>query len=279
LAASCSLIESPEAAYGKARAAFFSGDLDGAIAYASAGEARWKRDARPRWFWEFRLLRAEALTAESRNKDAADLLNQPIPAGSQLEVRRLIDKAALLPRADAAKLLQEARAAVTDPELEIRIDLSEGIARLTDSDAGEPAFREALRLAQRERSVYWQSVALNNLSLSSKRLFRYEESIRLGLQALDGARKAGARRAAAWADGNLGSTYALLGDFDPAFEHQDKAVRVFEQIGARSNLAIALGELGLLYDLQGETGKASTTLQKAYRTARRSETLRTCLSL
>lgn len=270
MAASCLHTESPDAAYAQARRAFLSGDLNGAVAEASAGAAHWKSNANFQWYWEFRLLQAEALIAETKNKDAAALLNQPVPAApglSQLEVRRLIDKAGLLPRAEAAKLLQQARAAVTEPELAIRISLSEGILRLNENDAGEPAFRDALHIAERERDIYWQAMALNNLSNSSKKLHRYEDAIGLGLQALDAARKAGSRRVAALADGNLGSTYALLGDFDLAFQHQDKAQHVFEQIGARSNLAIALGELGLLYDLQGDSSKAVDTLQKAYQIA------------
>jgi CHAT domain-containing protein/tetratricopeptide (TPR) repeat protein len=265
-AAACSLTERPEAAYSKARTAFLSGDLDRAIADANAGAARWKDDRNPAWFWKFRLLQAEALTAQFKNKDAAELLSQPIPSGpglNQLEVQRLVDQA-ILPGPGAAKLLQQARAAVTDPELEMRISLREGALRLNESDAGEPAFRAALQLAEREHNVYWQATALNNLSLSSKRLRRYEDSVNQGLQALNIATKARARRVAALADGNLGSTYALLGDFEPAFEHQDRAVRVFEQIGAPQNLTIALGELGLLYDLQGDTGKAIANYEKAY---------------
>jgi CHAT domain-containing protein len=270
MAASCSHTKSPDAAYSQARRAFLNGDLKRAVTDASAGAARWKNDANSPWFWKFRLLQAEALTAESKSKDAAALLNQPVPAGpglSQLEVRRLIDKAGLLPRAEALKLLQQARAAVTEPELAIRIRLAEGIPRLNDNDAGEPSFRDALHLAEQEHDLYWQAMALNNLSNSSKKLHRYEDSINLGLRALDAAEKAGARRVAALADGNLGSTYALLGDFDLAFQHQDKAQHVFEQIGAPSNLTIALGELGLLYDLQGESGKAVATLEKAYHIA------------
>jgi CHAT domain-containing protein/Flp pilus assembly protein TadD len=270
MAASCSHTLSPDAEYGQARRAFLGGDLNRAVAEASAGAAHWKSDANSPWYWKFRLLQAEALIAETKNKDAAALLNQPAPAAPelrQLEVRRLIDKAGLLPRAEAAKLLQQARAAVTEPELAIRISLSEGILRLNENDAGEPAFRDALHIAERERDIYWQAMALNNLSNSSKKLHRYEDAIGLGLQALDAAGKAGSRRVAALADGNLGSTYALLGDFDLAFQHQDKAQHVFEQIGARSNLTIALGELGLLYDLQGDSSKAVDTLQKAYQIA------------
>jgi CHAT domain-containing protein len=268
LAASCCSSESPDAAYSRASEAYFRGDLDKAILYASASGARWNSDRNSPWFWKFRLQQAEALHAESKDVEAAGLLSDPVPARAelnQLEVRRLIDKATLpSDKATAAKLLQEAGAAVTDPELKIRVSLVEGSFHRRESDAGEASFRAALEMANRERNLYYQASALNNLSLSSKALQRYEESIALGLQALDIADRTGARRIAAAAHGNLGSTYALLGRFDLAFEHQEKAIRIFEEIGARPNLTTALGELGLQYDLQGETDLAVVALQKAY---------------
>jgi CHAT domain-containing protein/tetratricopeptide (TPR) repeat protein len=269
LAASCSRTGSPDAAYAQSRRAFLSGDLDTAIALASAGAARFKSDRNSPWFWKFRLLQAEALSAEYRNKEAAELLADPVPAtvgSSQLEAQRLVDQANL-PVAGVANLLQQARAAATDPELQIRISLREGSLHLNEADAGEPFFRTALEVANREGNSYWEAMALNNLSISKKRLRRFEDSIDLGLQALDVARKAGAHRAEAFADGNLGSIYALLGDFEPAFEHQDRAERVLERIGARNNQAIALGELGLLYDLQGNTAKAAAYYERAYKLA------------
>src|ERR1700678_692931 len=139
LASSCLRTESPAVAYAKTRAAFFRGDLDLAVASASVGAAGWKSDRNSPWFWRFRLLQAEALTLQYKNEEAAALLKEPVPPGpasSQLEVQRLIDQANL-PGADAAKLLKQARAAATDPELEIRIILSEGALRRNDDDAGE----------------------------------------------------------------------------------------------------------------------------------------------
>ncbi len=271
LGASCWRSEPPDVAYGRARGAYLSGDLDKAIAYASAGGARWKGDPTSPWFWKFRLVKAEALSAESKNREAGELLSQPVPARaelSQLEVRRLIDKAALpSSKADAAGLLQQARAAVTDPELKIRVNLLEGSFHRKESDAGEPFFRAALALANQERNLYYQASALNNLSLSSKALQHYEDSIALGLQALAAAGAAGARRVAAAAHGNLGSTYAYLGDFELASEHQEQAVGIFDEIGARKNLTTALGELGLMYDRQGNSAKAIANYQKAFQIA------------
>jgi CHAT domain-containing protein/tetratricopeptide (TPR) repeat protein len=267
---SCSRFESPEAAYRRAQSLFIGGNLDQAAAYASSNAGRWRSNPDSPWFWKFRLLEAEALAAESRNKDSEKLLGDPVPplpALAQLEVRRLIDLAPLRSRSEAAEILRKASAAVTDPELEIRIRLSEGILASKEKDAGELSFRAALAIADRLGNSYWQANALSNLSYSSKFKQRYEESLDLGLRALTAAGKSGARRVAARAHGNLGSTYAYLGEFELALEHQGKAAEIFEAIGARSNLMTALGELGVLYDRQDQYPKALASYKHAFEIA------------
>src|SRR5262245_66324363 len=82
------------------------------------------------------------------------------------------------------------------------------------------------------------------------------------------AEKAGARRVAALARNNLCSAYSFLGEFEPALEHEEKAVQILTVTGDRRNLMIALGELGLLYDRQGETKKAIPNYERAYQIAR-----------
>jgi CHAT domain-containing protein len=268
--ASCSRFESPDAAYRRAQSLFIGGSLDEAAAYASSNAARWSGNPNSPWYWKFRLLEAEALAAESKNKDLEKLIGDPVPplpALRQLEVRRLIDLAPLRPRNEAEEILRRAGAAVTDPELEIRIRLSEGILASKEKDAGETSFRAALAIADRLGNPYWQANALSNLSYSSKFKQRYEESLDLGLRALTAAGKAGARRVAARAHGNLGSTYAYLGEFELALDHQGKAAEIFETIGARSNLMTALGELGVLYDRQEQFPKAIASYQRAFEIA------------
>jgi CHAT domain-containing protein len=263
---SCSRSESPEAAYRHAQSAYIAGNLEEAATYAASNSARWKHDPNSPWFWKFRLLEAEVLAAESKDKEAEKLVSDPVPpvpALSQLEVRRLIDLAPLRP-SEAAEILHKAAAAVTDPELEIRIRLLEGILAPKESEARASCFRAALAIADRLGNPYWQALALSNLSYSSKARQRYEESLDLGLRALDAAGKAGARRLAAQAHGNVGSVYAFFGEFELALEHQGKAAEIFEAIGARSNLMTALGELGLLYDRQDQFPKAIASYKRAF---------------
>lgn len=269
--ASCSRFESPETAYRRAQSSFIAARLDEAASYAASGAARFSKDPNSPWFWKFRLLEAEALAAESKNKDLEKLLGDsvpPLPALRQLEVRRLIDLAFLRPRA-TAEILRQAAAAATDPELEIRIKLSQGILASKESDAGEASFRDALAIADRLGNPYWQANALSNLSYSFKFQQRYEEALDFGLRALAAADKAeaGAPRVAAQAHGNLGSVYGYLGEFEMAFEHEGKAAKIFEAIGARYNWMTALGEIGLLYDRQDQFPKAIASYKRAFEIA------------
>jgi CHAT domain-containing protein len=267
--ASCSRFESPEAAYRRAQSSFIAGKLDEAASSAASNAAHFRNNPNSPWFWKFRLLEAEALAAESKNKDLEKLLGDPVPplpALRQLEVRRLIDLAPLRPR-ETAEILRRASAAVTDPELDIRIKLSQGNLAFKEKDAGEASFRAALAIADRLGNPYWQGNALSNLSYSFKFQQRYEEALDFGLRALAAAAKAGAPRVAAQAHGNLGSVYGYLGEFELAFEHQEKAAELFERIGARSNLMIALGELGILYDRQDQFSKAIASYKRAFEIA------------
>jgi CHAT domain-containing protein len=257
--------------YALAWAAFAAGDLAAAGREASSYSTRAQKEPDSYWVLCLKLLDAEVLTAQSKWNSARDLLLTPIPAKpelAQLEVRRLIDLAIVdiqlgVEAAKIPELLAQARAAVRDPELRIRLELAEGMAARQWQDARQ-SDSDAADLAAKTGFPYWHAVALNNLSRTLKKLERYEESIDAGQRALAAAKKLGARRVAAMAHGNLGSTYAILGDFDSAFEHQRQGIAIFEAIGARANLMTALGELGLAYDGDGDYPDAIANYRKAY---------------
>jgi CHAT domain-containing protein len=192
------------------------------------------------------------------------------PELGQLEVRRLIDLVAvdLQIKGEAAKvpaILAQARALVRDPELRVRLDLTEALAAFRPRpEAARQSDLAAADLAARERLPYWQAVALNNLCYALKRLGQYDESVDAGERSLAAAEKLGANRIAALAHLNLGSTYAILGDLENAVAHERKAVTVFDSTGARENLMTSLGELGLAYDDAGDSANAIANYQKAY---------------
>jgi CHAT domain-containing protein len=270
---SCSRSQSAEQAYAHAWAEFVAGDLQAAGREASSYAARAQKEPDSYWILSLKLLDAEVLYAQSNWKAAHDLLAAPIPAKpglGQLEVRRLIDLVAadLQISGETARIpesLAQARAAARDPELCVRLSLTEAlaafkahpeVARLSDIAAADRAAKERL--------PYWHAVALNNLCYALKKLGRYDESVDAGQRSLAAADKLGARRIAAMAHLNLGSVYAILGDFDNAFEHQRQAVATFDAIGARESLMIALGELGLAYDGNGDFPNAIANYRRAY---------------
>src|ERR1035437_9239622 len=230
-----------EEAYRDALAAYARGDLRQAAETARRNSDRMRGGPDVVSFWKFRLLEAEALTAQSRNREAETLLADPLshrPELAQLEVRRLIDLANLPGhRRQAADLLRQGRQRVADPELEIRIYLTEGSLASNDPKAADAAFHAALQKAHLQTNPYWEPLALKNLSYSSRKQNRYEEAIDYGVQALVAADKMGARRIAALARENMISAYLYLGDFDSALSNGRAAVRIFEAIGARADLA------------------------------------------
>ena len=271
---SCTRAEPAQRAYSRAWAAFVAGDLGAAGRETSSYDTRVQEEPNSYWVLSLKLLDAEVLNAQSNWNRARDLLLAPIPANpelGQLEVRRLIDLAIvdLQFKGEAAKIpgiLAQARAAVRDPEPRIRLDLAEGVVAMKTGrpQAAQQSFGAAADRAAKEGLLYWQALALNNLSYALKSLRRYEESIGAGQSALAAAEKLGARKVAALACLNLGSAYAILGDSDNAFGHLRQAAAIFEAIGARADLMTTLGELGLAYDGDGDLPNAIANYRKAY---------------
>jgi CHAT domain-containing protein len=272
----CTFTHSPDEAYRHAWSLYVSGDLPAAARELAPEVNRRRRDADSPWHWKFRLLDAEVLLAQGKRQEAEALLRDspaPKPELEQLEIRRLLDLAASLDAtrsAEAEAMLARARARVRDPELAIRLQLVEGVVLLNQRKTAEAeaAFRSAADMAGRQAIDYWQAQALSNLAYACRLNHRYEESVEAGLRALAVAEKTGARRVAAQAHGNLGSTYSYLGEFEQAVSHEEQSAKMLEQVGDRANLAIGLGELGLLYDRQGDTAKAAAAYQRAYQLAR-----------
>jgi CHAT domain-containing protein len=277
LLASCSVFESRGAVYDRAQSAYLQGDLFSALAQASAGASRFGSDSKSPWSWKFKLLQAETLAAQSRITEARALLRNPVPTGpglgkdgpdlSQLEVRRLLDLVPLTPLNERVKLFQQARAAVTDPELAIRLQINEGVYLVNAADP-DARLRQALATAQHQGNAYWQAAALLNLSYNSKKSRRYEEAVQLGLRAVAVAEQVKARRLAALARGNLGSAYNLLGEADAALQNQELAIRYFQANGLRQNLMTALGEIGLIQDARDDSQAAIDNYTRAFRLAR-----------
>jgi CHAT domain-containing protein len=280
---SCSRVEPAQRVYERALAAYIAGDLPAAGREAATYTAPQKKEPASYWVWSLKLLEAEVLNAQAEANRARDLLRDPLPARpelAQLEVRRLIDLAISEIQsggqsARVQELLAQARAAVRDPELRLRLDLTAGRAEQDErryEAARQTYMAAAVRAADdgglsASQRLYWQAQARNNLSYALKKLGRYEDSIDAGRSALDAAEKCGAQRVAALVHVNLGAAYAILGDFDAAIDHQQRAIVILKSIGAQRDLMTAFGELGLAYDGGDDLPDAIATYRKAYELA------------
>ena len=170
----------------------------------------------------------------------------------------------------ASTLWEQARVTAKDPETSIRLNLAQGSYAFNNGKAAEAQsdFLQALRTGEQIGDLYQQGQALSSLCASARQLHQYEDSVSYGQRALQIADGIGARRTAAFAHGNLGSTFTWLGNYDAALENEQKAVKTFQEIGARSNLMIHLGELGLIYDRQDQLQEALVNYTRAYDLAR-----------
>ncbi len=265
----CGPFRGPGAAYAQAQEEYRRGDLAQAAAGALRGAQRWRGNPDSPWFWNFRLLAAEALTAEAKYREAEDLLRGPIPPrfGEQC-ARRFVDRANLnvSRQRDGSEDLRQARPLVRGGELDIRIDLIEGIQALNEhrNQRAHELFHSALDKAVRSGDHYLEASALTDLIFSSKRLNRNEEAIEFGQRALLEAQKVGARRLEALIHGNMGSSYGNLGEIDEGLKHERLAVDMAAQMGMRSAEMIDTGELGGIYDRFLDDANAAAYFRKAY---------------
>jgi CHAT domain-containing protein/tetratricopeptide (TPR) repeat protein len=238
----------------------------------AAEQWRGDRDRSP-WHWSLRLLAAEALIYQAKYAEAGSLLGDAVPEQfSQVRARQLIDRAllSLYSSGNVGDWLRQARVIVRAPDLSIRLESVAGNQEYFQrhNEQAQEFYRAALDRAVRYGDPYYLASALNNVSLTSKRLNRFEESIDFGERAIAEAVKAGARRVEASAHSNVGSSYAYLGQFEVALRHQRKGLEMLRQMGMRSAEMVALGELGLTVDMAGDSDGAIRQYRIAYDMAR-----------
>jgi tetratricopeptide (TPR) repeat protein len=266
IAPSC--VHPPAPSYNQARAAYFHGEFPEVIRLATLGMER-----APRQYWQFRLLKAEALLEQGKVRDALPLIESPGSLTGQLEVRRLIDDA-LARRSDpktAFRLLDQAQARVTDNELQLQILQLQGILAFTPGkgDEAEAKVRQALALAIKTHADYYAARSLVSLGYFRKMNNRYSDAIDLNEEALAIARKLGAARVAAGALLNLTYLYAFFGDFERGVQDGKEAVAIFARIGDEQRYVNTIGDLAVSLNMQGQTQEAISWQKKGFDLARR----------
>ena len=271
-AASCSRPDSPRQGYQRLWEMYVSGNLPKTIQAVSREADRWKDRRNSTWFWQFHLLHVEALLAQGKTSQASDLLAGPVPAIPaliQLSYRRQVDLAhacLLSDRTRAMEMLDQAAALVSDPDLRLRIHLLKGAGWLAahDIDRAQEEFETVRRQAAAGRNPYREAGALNNLSLCLRNREQYEKAVALASEAVDKAGQARASMVQAQAHNNLGNYYLYLGNLSDASKHLQQALKLFEAIDARADLAVNSNVLGLVYSAQADVARATQSHERAY---------------
>lgn len=268
---SCRKGEFPQQRYEQATAALRHGNLKEARRLATlhpTNDGAWRS--------KFRLLDAEILLVEGRAKQALPLLSNA-SSDDYLEARRLMLQGDGLLRLDrydeASRALDEARKRATALQafdLMVEVDRLRGLLLTIRNQVPEAAriLDTALSQAGQLRDPYLQAAVSITLAVNRMRVFRYDEALAFGMQALRFAEGCGAERLRASALGNLGLCTARLGDFDKAHAYSEQAADLRERLGDPQSLQSGLGALGNIYMLEGDAIRAIPCYQRALAVAK-----------
>jgi tetratricopeptide (TPR) repeat protein len=105
------------------------------------------------------------------------------------------------------------------------------------------AYQQALALAQAGAHAHDIAATLDNLALCEKRLGRYDEALRLALEALTQHRRHGDDARLAVCLNNLGSMFTFMDDDEAAKVHLREALQLSERHGLVSTRAFVLANL------------------------------------
>jgi CHAT domain-containing protein len=230
--------------------------------------------------WEMRLWLSDALIAQSKYPEAAEVLARKLPARlshRSIAVRCLLQRAMLEIRLNnndrAESLLAEAEALAGTYQPLLLADVFGRRAVIATNrrhfDAAEADARKSIRLARRQHDRLFEINALATLGRLRTLQSRYDEAVAYHQQALALASEAGMRSKIEKLSGNLGWTQILLGDFDGALETLTNSLAIAESIGAEYDTVPCLDNLGSIFLHNRDYRKALAYYQKGVVVARR----------
>jgi CHAT domain-containing protein len=230
--------------------------------------------------WEMRLWLSDALIAQSKNAEAADVLARKLPARlghRSVAVRYLLQRAMLEIRLNnndgAESLLAKAEVLAETYQPLLLADVFGRRAVIAtsrrDFDEAEENAQKSIRRARRQHDRLFEINALATLGRLRTLQSRYDEAVAYHQQALALASEAGMRSKIEKLSGNLGWTQILLGDFDGALETLTNSLAIAESIGAEYDTVPCLDNLGSISVHNHDYRKALAYYQKAVLVARR----------
>jgi CHAT domain-containing protein len=227
----------------------------------------------PKRYWQFRLLKAQALTELGKYSDALDAIESDPPRGPEfadLRAHRLLDAAWVYFRLGdydrAAQQLNDADSQAKsgghpDPDRlrdiayrKLYVDASRG-----DFDSARRTF-ERIRSLQGDPNDPYLLGAYGYLLL---RAARYEEAAQYFEAALPAKVASGNPVELAAFYNNLGAIYYNLGDLDRALDYLQRAEPLLRKGGDDSGLRLCLNTIGLIHKDHSEYPQAIDYLKRA----------------
>ncbi len=199
--------------------------------------------ANEEWRWHFRILRAEILVRDGKNKEALALLDQELPpqlAASDISAwRRIVQGSAsysLNRFEDSEKFLQQAEtlASANRPELLGEVRLRKGTLGFYRGDlpSADREYRSALPLARNQHNQFLESAVLGNLGMTATGMEHFDEAIEWDREALKLSQSVGAQGSVALILGNMGWCYFEMGDYEKALPLLKQAEELSARAGA-----------------------------------------------
>ncbi len=230
--------QTPDAIYIKVEKEFIAGELQKARDHAKEANQRFASSG-PNWESSFRLELAKILIWQGENADALALLQQPLPAHSNVESQ--VRQKALFSIAQARLgHLDQAKQTILDAErscpegpLRIEISTAEGTidVQAGNFDDAERAFQSALMGASRNGNQFFQTQAFVNLGVVAMQEMHYEDALLHFSDASNVARSIGAKLLLEKAVGNIGWIYYKTGDFQRSLDNYREAEKQAAELG------------------------------------------------
>ena len=256
------------------------GDLQQALALTDRGLGQFENNTNPKWYWKFRLLKAEVLLTQGKISEASNLLQEPAPAPvdtPEFRARVLLDRGLTeywfshYSRAEQLlhQSLQIAEAHNLVPLVtEIKCRRGMVLTRLGDAAGSESDLRDALQLARQSKDTYLEASVLGNLGFLRMSRARYDEAISWFGQSLALLGQLQAKVSTARVLNNIGYCYAQLGESEEATPLFERAARLAADTGDLTDRYISLGRLADSFQDKGDDKSALSYYQQAIDAAR-----------
>jgi DNA-binding SARP family transcriptional activator/tetratricopeptide (TPR) repeat protein len=135
--------------------------------------------------------------------------------------------------------------------------------QMSDYEAAEPNFRQALDLFRELGDRANEAVVLNGLAGMLEKQERYPEALAVALDALRMLKAAGHWWTQATLENGVGWLYAHLGQYEDALTHCQRALSLHRESGHRGGAADTLDSIGFVYLHLGDLARAQGHYEQA----------------